>query len=771
MRKNTGNALPSPAFFWLLNCPMTAARVRRDLRRMAEAGARAVCPHPWPRCFRTKTMPSAMSPEYLSEAYFRLFRVIVQECRRLGLACYLYDEGGWPSGNAAGKVRLSSPEEFAPFFLGPDLKEGRVPLPPPGEIPAADLLNRDATAKFIELTHAPCVRAAGEEAGRTLFASFTDEPHFTRTDCGRSLPWARNFDRIFLRRKKYGITPFLGDLFRPPQDDDPPEVVRARIDFHDVLSQLFVENYFLPIRRFCRGHGLLSGGHINADDDPRNLAPSGSGHVMRSLRALDLPGVDVIARQIMPGKETLPFAKFASSVARQAGRKQVLAEIFAVYGSGITPDQQKFIVDTLAADGVNVFVLSGYPSSHKNMVSHLRPHLDPADPLWEYAALRSDYIARLGRRLTEGSPCVPAAVYFDQRAVWAGAGAAENALSEMRRLAREVFDRGSDFDFVDDDALCRARRTEEGFRIGAMRYRHLLLPERNFLSPEAAAHLKKEGIVPARPGALRPLLPGVAVPGLRVVKRRRRNGETYFLLNTKNEELFLELPLPGGRTLLLSEIGQNSRPKPLPAENGLRLAPFGSVLLVTGKAARSAPLPQTGRTVPLHLDGMTVLRRMFCGAEDFRASARKRALKEYGRGDWRKYAGEGFSGTIRYRWRFDLEDARRHLLLSLGEVRYAATVRLNGKRVGGKLFSPFDFILSSGLKKGRNRLEIDVTNTPANALLCSETRENWRKAGVRISPYEERQRAFESESLPSGLFGPVTLKELLLRPAPAPDRV
>ena len=527
-----------------------------------------------------------------------------------------------------------------------------------------------------------------------------------------------------------------------------------------MLSQLFVENYFLPVRRFCRRHGLLSGGHINADDDPRNLVPAGSGHIMRSLRALDLPGVDVIARQIMPGRETLPFAKFASSVARQAGRKLVLAEIFAVYGAGITPAQQKFIIDTLAADGVSVFVLSGYSSSHKNMVSHLRPHLDPADPLWEYAELRSDYIAELGRRLTRGKPCVPAAVYFDQRAVWAGAGTAERALSEMRRLIREVFDRGSDFDFVDDDALCRARRTEEGFSVGSMHYRHLLLPENAFLSPEAAAHLAEEGIAPARTGELRPLLPGVSAPGLRVVKRQWGKREIYFLLNTKNEDLSLEMPLAGGKTLWAADIAASSRLRPLPAGSGLHLAPFESLLLVTGKAAKNVSRPQTGRAAALRPDGMTVLRQIFCGPEDFRVSARRRTLERSGPGDWRGYAGGSFSGTIRYRWRFELAGELRPLLLSLGEVCYAASVRLNGRSVGRKLFGPFDFVLSSGLKKGRNLLEIDVANTLANALLAPETQDSWRRAGVKLSPYEERQRTFERESLSSGLIGPVSLREL-----------
>ncbi|MBQ7207871.1 MAG: hypothetical protein IJS01_08755 [Lentisphaeria bacterium] len=762
MTKRTGGGTPpSPAYFWLLNGRMTAAKIRRDLRRMASDGVRAVCPHPWPRCFRPDTMPSAMAPDYLSPGYFRLFRLIVEECRRLGLVCWLYDEGGWPSGNAAGQVRLASPEAFAPQAVGPEGQPRKMPLPAAGEIPPADALNPEATAKFIELTHERYLGTLGGEMGGTLFAAFTDEPHFTETRYGKQLPWCENFDGIFLKRKKYDVRPFLARLFAPPREEDPPALVRARIDFHDVFSQLFVENYFLPIRDFCRKHGILSGGHLNADDSPPGTVSSGSGHIMRALRAMDLPGVDVIARQIAPGRAVLPFTKFASSVARQAGRKWTAAEVFAVYGCGISPVEQKFVIDTVAADGASVFILSGYAMSHKNMVSHLRPHFDGADPLESYADLRSGYISRLGCWLTRGAPCVPVLVYYDQRSIWAGAGRAVRAAARLRELCSEVFSRGSDLDFADDDALCKAVRKGEKIRVGRMCYSHLLLPEENCLAPEAAARLVKEGITPSPPSAPRPLLAVAPADGIRIVKRQWGKREIFFLLNTSCEEKRVEIIPPGGRALVRVDAAENTFSR-LPV-NGrgraeLCFPPFGSVLLVTGIAAKPEVLPAGGGEIPLRLERMTVLRQVFCDAEDFRWSRRRRALPGAAWGDWRRWAGEDFSGEIRYRCTFDLDGAAKRLHLSLGEVRYAVRVRLNGRVVGRKLFPPFDFVLSSGLKKGRNRLEIDVTNTLANALLGQACADAWARAGVKVSPYEERQRAFEKESLPSGLIGPVTLK-------------
>ena len=129
---------------------MTPEKLKRHLRLMAEQGMRAVCPHPWPKCFRSRTMPSCMEPDYLTPEYFAMLKVIADECRRLGMYCYLYDEGGWPSGYAAGRVRLSDPENFAPYFIDKNLQVKRIPLPPEGEVPVSDLLNRQARIRALD---------------------------------------------------------------------------------------------------------------------------------------------------------------------------------------------------------------------------------------------------------------------------------------------------------------------------------------------------------------------------------------------------------------------------------------------------------------------------------------------------------------------------------------------------------------------------------------------------------------------------------------------
>ena len=722
---------------------------------MAEQGMRAVCPHPWPKCFRTKTMPSAMEPDYLTPAYFDMLKVIAEECRKLGMYCYFYDEGGWPSGYAAGKVRLADPENFAPYFIDENLQIQRIPLPPEGEIPVADLLNRQATEKFIELSHVPAFEICRGYAGNVLFAAFTDEPHFTRTNYGSFLPWCKDFERIFFERKKYDILPFLKQLFSPPADEESRELTRARIDFHDVFSQLFVENYFVPIRSFCREKKILSGGHIDSDHNPAGTVLSGSGHIMRSLRALDLPGVDVIARQIMPGEKHLPFAKFASSAARQSGRKLVLAEIFAVYGAGITPPQMKYVIDSMMADGINTLVLSGYASSHKNMLSHLRPHLDTVDPLWKFGCIRNRYIENLGKWLSRGKECTPAALYFDQRSFWAGGRYLQQAEAELNRLCQAVFDRGSDFDFIDDDLLAKAEIVDDGIRIGKKVYRHLLLPENAFLSPEAAENIRKNNIPVSSPEKLEPLWYNLPPAGVRIVKRVWRKREIYFVFNTSSEEK--SLALPEEKSFVQLDL-TSEREEKFSVEKEIIIPPFDSVLLVSGNDGKS-PLC-TGREIVLSNLRVQTVSRIVCADNDFKRQ-RKRVLLEPSLGDWQRIAGASYSGEICYQYDFELEDNTPSLRLCLADVRYAAEVRLNGRSAGKKLFAPFDFVLKNHLKKGINHLEIFVSNTLANLLNSEETLLLWEKEKVLLSPYEKRQRASEAESLSSGLAGGVRLFEIL----------
>ena len=89
------------------------------------------------------------------------------------------------------------------------------------------------------------------------------------------------------------------------------------------------------------------------------------------------------------------------------------------------------------------------------------------------------------------------------------------------------------------------------------------------------------------------------------------------------------------------------------------------------------------------------------------------------------------------------------------KLEFCASVKLNGRKQGSVFHSPFRFDLTPALKRGRNRLEVTVSNTLANALAAPGVLERVVRDFPPESPCEERQRAFEKESCCGGLFGPV----------------
>ena len=88
---------------------------------------------------------------------------------------------------------------------------------------------------------------------------------------------------------------------------------------------------------------------------------------------------------------------------------------------------------------------------------------------------------------------------------------------------------------------------------------------------------------------------------------------------------------------------------------------------------------------------------------------------------------------------------------------------MNGKEIGRRFWDPFEFAIPAGvLKEGKNTLEVKVTNTYANAIQSRKTQEMWDKYYPEFHKgclYEVYEKPFESDSLPSGLFGPVVLSK------------
>jgi hypothetical protein len=154
--------------------------------------------------------------------------------------------------------------------------------------------------------------------------------------------------------------------------------------------------------------------------------------------------------------------------------------------------------------------------------------------------------------------------------------------------------------------------------------------------------------------------------------------------------------------------------------------------------------------------------------------------------DWTKHKMRGikyYSGIATYTREFDATDINRKrskLFLDLGTVNDIARVKLNGKDLGVVWCAPWRVDISGQMVEGKNKIEIEVANRWINRLLGDRQEPD---ANVRTVQFENglmggkeyttgrysftTKAAMESfnftEPLPSGLLGPVTIKEAVIK--------
>ena len=127
--------------------------------------------------------------------------------------------------------------------------------------------------------------------------------------------------------------------------------------------------------------------------------------------------------------------------------------------------------------------------------------------------------------------------------------------------------------------------------------------------------------------------------------------------------------------------------------------------------------------------------------------------------DWAKRAEPDvrhYSGTAVYRttFRAPTADAATPNVLSLGDVRVIARVKLNGKDIGTAWCTPWSLDVPPGvMKQGDNTLEITVANLWINRLIGDASLPENQRLTKTSNPYQP------TDALrPSGLLGPVQLR-------------
>ena len=119
---------------------------------------------------------------------------------------------------------------------------------------------------------------------------------------------------------------------------------------------------------------------------------------------------------------------------------------------------------------------------------------------------------------------------------------------------------------------------------------------------------------------------------------------------------------------------------------------------------------------------------------------------------WLDWGLARFSGYVDYAAAFDWAPIQndRHIVLNLGTVKHVAEVWLNDRKVGERMWPPFEFDVTQAVRTGSNRLRVRVGNLSTNEMAQFEDRRLLSLWGWGAAPGRD--------GFDGGLFGPVTLR-------------
>ncbi|MBM3240956.1 hypothetical protein FJZ31_32135 [Candidatus Poribacteria bacterium] len=342
-----------------------------------------------------------------------------------------------------------------------------------------NLIDRAGVARFIDVTYKQYAQYFPEHTGKTLCASFTDEPSFIPTympkipvqvaiedEFDEDFPrypthtWSEELFDEFQQRRGYDLKPMLVYLFR----DQSERAKQVRCDFHQTLSELYAEAFFGPIADFCKESGMAFSGHLLWEESLLHHAML-EGNFFSHLKQMDIPGIDILTTNpsaIVGGRGFLT-AKLISSIAHLHGKRHTMSETSGfgerMGGREITLKMMTGTANVLYALGIDI-ITSYYGDTE----------LEPA----EYRAY-SDYVARLGAVLDGGEHIAPVAIYYPIESLWAEYLPSEKVVHEIPHsdIARHIdstfaascralMSNQLDFDIIDAEGLNSAKITNDG---------------------------------------------------------------------------------------------------------------------------------------------------------------------------------------------------------------------------------------------------------------------------------------------------------------------
>ena len=462
-----------PIPFWSWNEKLDVEETKRQIGIMDEAGIGGYFMH----------ARGGLMTEYMGEKWFDNVKASIEEGDKRGMHSWAYDENGWPSGFGGGKVN----------GLGVEYQQKSLhaePLTDENEEAENTLLVKDGTRYFyrvnefyVDTLDAKVIKKFIDEIyakyyerfGSTFDGFFTDEPQILRGD---GYPWSFILEENFNKRYGYSLIENLDMLF---VDKDGCEQVR--IDYWQLVTDLFSEAFFKQIYDYCDTHGYKLTGHLVLEEDLMSQTVS-NGACMPHYEYFHIPGMDWLGRLVTECLTPMQL----SSASAQLGKKQILTETYAASGHNVSHNELKRILEWQMVHGVNLLCthLEGY-SLRGIRKRDYPPAMYYQQPWWSDMKIFFDAMSRIGMLICEGDVSVDTLLIHPQTTAWVtynGFAFSADSSKEIGRYnssfladMRSIEDKHVEYHLGDETLMRRHGRVEDGeLVIGKMRYKTVILP-------------------------------------------------------------------------------------------------------------------------------------------------------------------------------------------------------------------------------------------------------------------------------------------------------
>ncbi|MDR1526108.1 MAG: glycosyl hydrolase family 2 [Dysgonamonadaceae bacterium] len=798
--------------WWWMGSDVDSLNITYNLEALSKAGIGGVEITP---IYGVKGR-EAHSIDYLSPHWMKMLAFTESEAQRLGMSVDMSGGTGWPFGgpevaieDAASKVIFKDGQ----WEIG-KTKQQVKRAAPGGQGYVLDHLNKEAVQRYLA-TFDKVFAESGAPFPRSFF---NDSYEVYGAD------WTPALLDAFEQRRGYRLQDYFSELLADGATDISARVIA---DYRETIAELLRDHFTQVWTEWAHGHGAITrnqahGSPANLIDlyalvDIPECESFG-------ITDFDIPGLrkDSIRKR---NDSDPTILKYASSAAHIAGKKYTSAETFTWLTEHFRTSlsQCKPEIDLMFTSGINHVFFHGTTYSPKEAAwpgwkFYAAVDMSPTNTIWRDAPAFFEYVARTQSFLQYGTPDNDCLLYLPIYDIWHEKRgnyylpfSIHNVLHELPGFGESVEkirNDGLDLDYISDRFL-QTTTVENGMlkTEGGALYKALILPSVKKMPLETLAKIQaliKQGATVVFsgqypedvPGLFRleerrktfvaiinqlrseplqqlQILPESFITGFggKMIRRKHDSGHIYFFSMLKNNPVnnWVALGTQAQSALFFDPMTGKKGKAKIRNNHGItevymQLQSGESILLKTF-TDKNVPAEEwiyyqpTGKSTELTTDWkMHFIESEPAVKEKFQLPALV---------SWTELNNDTLKrnkGTAGYEITFDFQkDAGKEYRLCLGDVRESAAVKVNGHKAGTVFAVPFEINIGQWLKNGKNTIEIEVTNLPANRIADYDSRGvEWRIFhDINFVDITYSKTSYDVwQPLPSGLLGPVTMKEL-----------